>query len=107
MDAAIARLDGVDERIPTRGRMPTFGAFWSTRTEPRRSTFLSLMVRLAGPGQDENRPKWGNSTPLVRAKAQKKGEVREDRRAPPAAPGEALVAAQPPDVDAYRLIRGL
>ena len=45
--------------------------------------------------------------PLVRAKAQKKGEVREDRRAPPAAPGEALVAAQPPDVDAYRLIRGL
>ena len=32
---AIARLDGADERIPTRGRMPTFGAFWSTRTEPR------------------------------------------------------------------------
>ena len=31
---AIARLD-VNERIPTRGRMPTFGAFWSTRTEPR------------------------------------------------------------------------
>ena len=53
---AIARLDGADERIPTRGRMPTFGAFWSTRTEPRRSTFLSLMDRLAGPGQDENRP---------------------------------------------------
>ena len=48
-----------------------------------------------------------NSHHWLRAKAQKKGEVREDRRAPPAAPGEALVAAQPPDVDAYRLIRGL
>jgi hypothetical protein len=48
---AIARLDGADERIPTRGRMPTLiGAFGRLALSRGRSTLLSLMDRLAGPG---------------------------------------------------------
>ena len=45
-------LNNTYERILTRGRMPTFGDFGRLALSPGRSTFLSLMDRLAGPGQD-------------------------------------------------------
>ena len=119
---ALSMLSGCEERtVPTALRGHTlpwshssFSPYTHT-TNPRnqhtthtswlrplngRTRIYHIIIRTFGRAQN------GNSTPLVRAKAQKKGEVREDLRAPPAAPGEALVSAQPPDVDAFRLIRG-
>ena len=65
---AIARLDGADERIPTRGRMPTFGAFWSTRTEPRPEHIFEFDGSARRSLGIENRPKLCRPWPVsVRA----------------------------------------